>query len=415
MACKKIARALLNCLEDAQKEHAFEQMPERIILLRHGQSQANIDHTVLSTTPDNQIELTPLGIEQSREAGRRLKALLGPSARATVILSPFERTQQTLLGLMQTLGEEAIREVHVDSRVREQEFGNLQDEERFREDQELAELVGRFYYRRPNGESSADVYDRASDLWESLCAGYSVRKRFAHRAHNAIATSDEAILIVTHGLTMRLLLMKLFAWDVDTFECVYNPANCGMWVLRKNHQTRVYELAAKECFPPRVPWACRHVRIYRDVDGRSSDGGEGGEEGEPYTIIDYLNIEAPRTSNKAQAVRQLVRGHPKLDPNRDPDAVERARAETVELDSAKVRIDWWCGRKTAGAVAMRSNLAMGGHGLVGGRHSRGSSGDSERRRRASLAAAGGPMPLARRRSTGYSTGIGPKTTVVKML
>jgi broad specificity phosphatase PhoE len=253
---------LLDELEDLQRARAFDHLPERIILLRHGESQANVDPSILATTPDNQIELTPRGREQAREAGRRIKALLGASDDgaggpvATVVLSPFERTQQTLCCLVETLGEGAVREVHVDSRVcapppppppppavaffacclqppppphplvrrREQEFGNLQEYEAMAEDRQLAALVGRFYYRRNNGESSADVYDRASDLWESICSGYSIRTRFAPRhshAWSAVAHDDRALLIVTHGLTMRLLLMRLFSWSVDTFECVF--------------------------------------------------------------------------------------------------------------------------------------------------------------------------------------------------
>lgn len=52
--------------------------------------------------------------------------------------------------------------------LREQEFGNLQDLDYIRQHSLKAEMVGRFYYRRPNGESSADVFDRISDFWESV-------------------------------------------------------------------------------------------------------------------------------------------------------------------------------------------------------------------------------------------------------
>jgi broad specificity phosphatase PhoE len=45
--------------------------------------------------------------------------------------------------------------------------------------------------------------------------------------------SDDALLIVTHGLTMRLILMRYFNWSVDTFATVYNPSNCNTWVLKK--------------------------------------------------------------------------------------------------------------------------------------------------------------------------------------
>ena len=113
----------------------------------------------------------------------------------TVVLSPFERTQQTLCALMETFGEHAVREVHVDPRVREQEFGNLQSQEDLQTAREEAQKVGRFYYRRPNGESSADVYDRASDLWESP-ARYSIRTRFEGAAKGAISGGDDSVLLV---------------------------------------------------------------------------------------------------------------------------------------------------------------------------------------------------------------------------
>ena len=205
---RAIINELLDALDDAARARAFDHLPERIILLRHGESEANIDPSILGHKPDNMVELTERGREQARAAGLRIKKLLGPAADgnspvATVVLSPFERTQQTLCCLLETLGETAVREVHVDSRVREQEFGNLQNLQEMEEDRALAAKVGRFYYRRNNGESSADVYDRASDLWESLCSGYSIGTRFAPRDQQAITSEDKTLIIVTHGLTMR--------------------------------------------------------------------------------------------------------------------------------------------------------------------------------------------------------------------
>jgi broad specificity phosphatase PhoE len=58
------------------------------------------------------------------------------------------------------------------ARIREQEFGNLQDDAQERRGHRVLEnLVGKFYYRRPEGESGADVYDRVSDFWESIFQG----------------------------------------------------------------------------------------------------------------------------------------------------------------------------------------------------------------------------------------------------
>ena len=262
---RAIINEILDALDDAARARAFDHLPERIILLRHGESEANIDPSILGHKPDNMVELTERGREQARAAGLRIKKLLGPAADgdspvATVVLSPFERTQQTLCCLLETLGETAVREVHVDSRVREQEFGNLQNLQEMEEDRALA----------PRLAASTTVATTASRLLMctiarrtcgSLCSGYSIGTRFAPRDQQAITSEDKTLIIVTHGLTMRLLLMKLFSWSVDTFECVFNPSNCDMWVLRKNYQQRIYELAPKECHPPRVPWAVRRVLL----------------------------------------------------------------------------------------------------------------------------------------------------------
>ena len=40
-----------------------------LYLVRHGQSEANVDKNVYRTKPDHAIALTPLGLNQANEAG----------------------------------------------------------------------------------------------------------------------------------------------------------------------------------------------------------------------------------------------------------------------------------------------------------------------------------------------------------
>ena len=54
--------------------------------------------------------------------------------------------------------------------MREQEFGNYQVRDHMSYHKQAAE-VGRPCYRRPTGESGADVYDRAVQFWDSLFGG----------------------------------------------------------------------------------------------------------------------------------------------------------------------------------------------------------------------------------------------------
>src|SRR4029450_6822399 len=48
--------------------------PRRIILVRHGESEGNIDDTIYETVPDHALSLTPKGLEQVTATGRRLVA-----------------------------------------------------------------------------------------------------------------------------------------------------------------------------------------------------------------------------------------------------------------------------------------------------------------------------------------------------
>ena len=89
-----------------------------------------------------------------------------------------------------------------------------------------------FYYRIPDGESGADVYDRLSTFLETL-----------HRDFNK-PNYPQNTLIVTHGLTLRLFLMRWFHWTVEEFENLRNPYNCQVVVMQKQADDH-YELISK--------------------------------------------------------------------------------------------------------------------------------------------------------------------------
>ena len=279
-------------------------LPRKIIFIRHGEAQHNLEGAAIlqednpNRKPDNLSELTPLGREQARAAGHRLRRLLGGDGTISAVVSPFERTQQTLYALQQNLGDVRVRRVHVDPRVREQEFGNFQVAEDMPRHKQTAAEVGRFYYRRPTGESGADVYDRAASFWDSLLGGsFNMQDLFRRRR----AGPDDALLVVTHGLTMRLLMMRYFNWSPQTFDAVYNPGNCDFWVLVKDEARRAYRLEPADCSPPCMPWATRQVRVVRHAGA--------GLEAQDYTLVDYLALPQPRTSHLEAALQSLVPGH----------------------------------------------------------------------------------------------------------
>ena len=107
---------------------------------------------------------------------------------------------------------------------RQHEFGNLQGEDMndFRQEQKR---TGCFWYRFPQGESGTNVDDRATSLWNDHVSTVNERYGF-HRV--------DALIVVTHGLTMRFVLMQLFHWSPITFHSVWNANNCDCYVLQKD-------------------------------------------------------------------------------------------------------------------------------------------------------------------------------------
>jgi broad specificity phosphatase PhoE len=188
----------------------------RIILLRHAESLGNVDELAYTRIPDHALPLTARGEEQARAAGPRVRELLGAGSVAAYV-SPYVRTQRTLelLGL-----DDIVQRTVAEPRLREQDWGNLQDPV----EQEIQKLkrheFGHFFYRLAHGESGADVDDRVA--------------AFINELRDRMRTDPghpDTVLLVTHGLTMRLLCRRIFSWSVDLFESLSNPGQCESRIL----------------------------------------------------------------------------------------------------------------------------------------------------------------------------------------
>lgn len=204
--------------------------PNRIILIRHGESQGNVDKNHYKSVPDYALNLTAGGIEQARQAGKEIQGILGNES-LYVYLSPFIRTRQTYQFLKESI-EKNITKSTEDPRIREQDWGHLRHPDENEGIMQARDSFSTFYYRIPDGESGADVYDRVSTFMETL-----------FRDFNKVDYPQNA-LIVTHGLTLRLFLMRWFHWTVEEFENLRNPRNCQIVVMQKKADGR-YELISK--------------------------------------------------------------------------------------------------------------------------------------------------------------------------
>lgn len=204
--------------------------PNRIILVRHGESEGNVDKSLYHVKPDYALELTENGKLQAREAGSRIKGMVGDESLFFYV-SPMWRTRSTFEQIVSSLKGSDIR-YKEEPRIREQEWGHLRSRQASIEIEAKRDSYGTFYYRIPEGESAADVYDRVSDFFGTL-----------HRDFRKDDFPQNAV-IVTHGMSIRLFLMKWFHWSVEEFELLANPGNCEIILMEKNGDGK-YELKTK--------------------------------------------------------------------------------------------------------------------------------------------------------------------------
>lgn len=216
-------------------------MPDKVVMVRHGQSEGNVNEALYSTTPDNAMRLTKLGWEQARKAGQVLKEQVLISGEPIhFIVSPYVRTVETFHGIVSAWCNpkefdhiqdrkkrlkawygrllELGLTWHEDPRIREQDFGNYQVPEKIKLAKEERHRFGPFFYRFAHGESASDVFDRVSTFLDSLWRAFDLNK-----ARNYV--------LVTHGISIRVLLARYFRYSIDQFSLLANPRNCEMVVL----------------------------------------------------------------------------------------------------------------------------------------------------------------------------------------
>jgi hypothetical protein len=74
-------------------------MPRKLIMIRHGQSEGNVDEVLYSTKPDNNLRLTKLGWDSARMAGKALREEIGERETVHFVVSPYVRAVETFHGL----------------------------------------------------------------------------------------------------------------------------------------------------------------------------------------------------------------------------------------------------------------------------------------------------------------------------
>jgi len=188
-------------------------MPNNLIFVRHGQSEANVLQQAsksgddsrytdeMFTVPDRSWRLTNLGIHQANLTGEWLQEQL-PNGFDRYFVSPYTRTRETAAHL--ALPNAKWRENRI---VRERFWGEIGSIPKSLFEKEYPRSYSLkqhdpLYWCPPGGESIAEVGDcRVHGLLDTL-----------HRE-----ASEKNIIVVTHGEFMWASMLRIERWSDEEF------------------------------------------------------------------------------------------------------------------------------------------------------------------------------------------------------
>jgi 2,3-bisphosphoglycerate-dependent phosphoglycerate mutase len=163
-----------------------------LVIVRHGQSVWNLENRF---TGEVDVALTPLGREEARAAGQKLKGM--PFSRGFTSL--LQRAIETLALILEETGHPDLP-VSRSQALNERNYGQLQwfnkagIAQQYGEEQ-VAVWRRSFSVRPPGGESLADTAARVLPYYRQEI--------------EPLLKKGENILVVAHGNSLRALMMHL--------------------------------------------------------------------------------------------------------------------------------------------------------------------------------------------------------------
>lgn len=205
--------------------------PERLWLVRHGQSQGNVArdaaheaglHVIDLDIRDVDVPLSELGHRQAEAAGRWFASLPEDQRPEVLLASPYIRAKQTAEAIGNAGGlTGGAKPAIIDERLREREFGvfdgltALGIRDKYPEEARHRSKIGKFYHRAPGGESWADVILRLRSMLNTVNLHYA----------------DRRVLVVCHQvvvLCMRYILEELSEEQILAIDKQADILNCGI-------------------------------------------------------------------------------------------------------------------------------------------------------------------------------------------
>jgi len=204
----------------------------RIFLVRHGQSEANLDKAVNARLPDHRVALSTEGHAQAGEVGDCLARQLKCAPRVRILVSPYVRARQTGAAIERALVAAAIRfDKREATELRELEYGlfdGIADEDlpkifprEYEHYDKHKRFEGEFFAPMPLGESRCNVADRIKGVFGTILRDASIGR----------TDPIPDFIIVSHGVTIRAFRMQWMHYSWEWYEQEKNPRNCSVQLI----------------------------------------------------------------------------------------------------------------------------------------------------------------------------------------
>lgn len=204
-----------------------------LYIVRHAQSAANVDHSILRNNTNVGINLTPTGLEQALETAQFLTQNIKASfienkhfvqnlrPQFKIWNSPYERTRHTAKIIKEHFKKEGILFLEEENiHISERQMGLIDDAQDYPQSHpaefnhyKLYNAAKHdFFIRPPLGESAFDVCSRLDFFLKNIVEKESQYKH----------------IIVTHGACVRGFIMMACKRTYEDYLNMKNPYNASV-------------------------------------------------------------------------------------------------------------------------------------------------------------------------------------------
>ena len=186
---------------------------KKIFIVRHAESDEDINPNLNGEVSDSEISITKKGRGQVEEIKKQLILLISNLKGLKIIVSTSNRAQETARLLTEGLicqGEEGYVS---EPSIRNLNWGNV-DKTNVKEIEKERYGVGVLYYSFPGGDNTPTYVQNI--------------QHFTDRCLEEGKDDDypEALLIVAHGFSMRVITKCFIGMNDEDFKWLANPHNC---------------------------------------------------------------------------------------------------------------------------------------------------------------------------------------------